>query len=187
MHVYVHVCVCVCMYVCMYVHVCVHACRDDIFAVPPDSCAQEVIPVFIQIHIDGVQISREFKFRPTTMLHINVTIYNIGEKLRRTVACRLRVGLVCANKYARKLVDHSIRRRRLHLTRSQRAAKMSRKSAYLQRLLYKRIAAECKKWYQGIDYIDTHSTPNKAYRVRVICFHSLFDLPAISEATGVVS
>jgi uncharacterized protein (DUF2147 family) len=91
---------------------------------------------------------------------------------------------VCANRYARKVVDQSVRNHGLELTRAQRAAKISRKAAYLQRLLYKRIATEFEKWYTGVDFIDPHSP--KVYRMKIVCIHSLFDLPAVGEATGQV-
>jgi hypothetical protein len=46
-----------------------------------DVC-EEVLPIFIQLHMDGVQVRKEFSFNPVTALHINATPYNAGEDLR---------------------------------------------------------------------------------------------------------
>jgi hypothetical protein len=170
-----------------HTHHLTHTCRANVFTVPADSYATEVLPIFIQLHIDGVQISREYKFRPTTVLHITITMYNVGERLRRTTECRIRVGLICASRYVRKLGDllfpkvvNGVRQKK-----SERNNRIARKKAYLQRLLYKRIARVCKGWYEGTDVTDPST--GKVYCMRIIVAHSIFDLPAISEATGMVS
>lgn len=55
--------------------------------IPATSVATEVLPVYIQLHMDGVQVRKEFSFNPVTALHINATPYNSGEDLRCVDLC----------------------------------------------------------------------------------------------------
>ena len=149
----------------------------------------QVLPIYYQLHMDGVQIRREMQWRPVTLLHINATPYNVGEKLRRNPASRWRLGLINMD-YVRKLCDRLYPKQNIiwgvnERYARRRAAKVAAKKTYLHKLLFKRIADIIESWSKGFDWTD--STSATTYCIKLICAHSVFDLPQLSEATGLVS
>jgi hypothetical protein len=139
--------------------------------------------------MDGVQIRREMQFRPATLLHINATPYNAGEKLRRNPALRWRLGLINLD-YMRRLCDKHYPKQNIiwgvnEKTVLKRRAKVAAKKTYLQKLLYKKIAQTVETWRDGFEFVDPLT--GTIYWVKMVCAHSIFDLPQLSEATGLVS
>jgi hypothetical protein len=62
--------------------------------------------------------------------------------------------------------------------------KAKAKKIYFQKLMYKKLAEIVETWRHGFELF--HKETGRAYWVRVIVLCCVFDLPAMSEATGMV-
>lgn len=159
--------------------------QQDILQKPSSSTATSVLPVFFQLHMDGVTVRREMHVRQTSLLHGNITLYNLGEQYRRMSKNRIRIFLtnssfpkrVCDRKYPKRKI--SLRGARPKNRKELCAAEKSR----LWKVFFEALGQQTNEWFEGFDY---ELPSGETVYIRLICTSCVFDLPQISEATGQV-
>jgi hypothetical protein len=67
----------------------------------------------------------------------------------------------------------------------ERNRRAKEKKIYFQKLLYRKMADAIEEWREGFEFFD--AATGVVYWVKVIVICCVFDLPALSEATGLVS
>lgn len=156
--------------------------QEELMIPPPG--VHSVVPVFFQMHVDGVTVRRDMHVRPTSLLHGNMTIYNLGEQFRRMPQNRIRLFLtssafpktVCDKKFPTLISDNGSRQRRVDECKAEKAR--------LWQEMVDQLGAKVSEWFEGFQ----HTTPDgEVVLVRLICTSCIFDLPQISELTGQVS
>jgi hypothetical protein len=155
-HTYMHV-------RCIHIHTCtcdayIHTCTCDAYMQPYIHTCMQVLPIWIQLHMDGVQVRRCLSHGAISALHINATPYNAGERLRRTASLRWRLGLLYQD-WPTKLIARlfpklGIIRGANQARAKARGAKAKRKRFYYNKLLYKKIADHMQEYREGFEFSD---------------------------------
>ena len=183
-----HACMCVSVFCACLSFVCVgHLCVSVNCAELVCVCMQ-VIPIWLQLHIDGVQVRKVLSHNPMSITHINATPYNAGEQFRRTAALRWRLGLLYTD-WPKRLADKIwpklgiIRGTHMNLFH-ERTRKAKALRVKLNKRMYKKLADHMEELRTGFEFTDMET--GIVYWIKVYVLSSIFDLPAMAEATGLV-